>query len=256
MRVRVWQVGALSLAIAVAIGAGLGCSKFSADDANGPDGGVDAGTEGASGQRLVVHGFSKGVAPSSPAGGILTMRRPPGAEKNDVLLLVVGDLSVNPDVSAFSGNFTDRKGVCSNPNKNHLGFATRIDDGTASFDLPFSGGNVLTAVMVALGGVQAPSDFKLTNASSPDGGSAEPVDIPTQTGLVIVGFLSDVGRQQGDGRGVSRRHHERLIFRTRRVEALWWDVREGKDGQLRPVYTGAAVLGSADDRVPLHSLIR
>ena len=213
VRHRGLDVAAVATAIAIALATGLGCSSFSAaedakDATTADTAGIEGGVEDASGQKLVVHGFSKAVVPSTPDGGILNMPRPIGAEKNDVLLLVLGDISVNTDLSAFSGGFTDRKGVCSNVNKNQLGFTTRTDDGTPSFDLPFSGGETLTAVLVALGGVQSPSDFKLTTwdftdgGSVTDGGSAEPVSIPTQSGLVIVGFLSDDGRQQGDGRGV------------------------------------------------------
>ena len=222
------QLGVVGLALAT----GLGCGRFSAAaDAQPEDGGVDD----ASGQKLVVHGISKVVVQSSLDGGILNIHRPIGAEKNDVLLLVVGDSSVNTNLSAFSDGFTDREGVCSNVNKNHLGFTTRTDDGTASFDLPFSGGDALTAVVVALGGVQAPSDYKLTNSDSTDGGSAEPVSIPTQSGLVIVGFLSDDGRQQGDGGGVGLDEIASVTFYGRGELKLYGGTfPKGKTGSFGP----------------------
>lgn len=246
MRARARQLGVVGLAIAT--GLGCGCGSFSAaDDASGADGGVDAGlgsVEGGmadgSGQKLVVHGFSKAFVQPSPDGGVLNMQRPIGAEKNDVLLLVVGASSVNTDLSTFSGGFTDRKGVCNNVNKNYLGFTTRTDDETASFDLPFSaGGDALTALLVALGGVRSPFDFKLTNSDSAGGvnafGSAEPVNIPTETGLVVVGFLSDDGRQQGDGRGAGLEEIASVTFYGRGELKLYGGTfPRGKTGTFGP----------------------
>lgn len=243
MRGRAGVAGVFAVGLTAATG--FACGTFSsADDAttadggaggiDGGGGGIEAGAD-SSGQKPVVHGFSKAVVESSPNGGTLNLERPIGTEKNDVLLLVVGDVSVTTELSAFSDAFTNRKGFCSNVNKNSLGFATRIDDGTASFALPFGQGETLTAVLVALGGVRRPSDFTLTDSNSTDGGSAAPVSVPTQSGLVIVGFLSDDTRPQGDGRGVGLEEITSVTFNGRGELKLYEGTfPKGKTGTFGP----------------------
>ncbi len=178
----------------VASGA-VACGSFGSDG-NGPVE-PDASTARDQDSPPATDATVPAVASFSKLAG-LKLDRPPNTQRGDLLVLIAAETESGPaDWSAFSASVTTM-GHCSNPNKDYIQYATRIDDGTASYTVGDAGARTnVDALLVAVSNARLPEDSALTDQNGTNTGSAAAVSVMHEIDLVLVAFASSPGGTAG-----------------------------------------------------------